>query len=74
VAAHVLQISHHFGRLVIWQFGQNGTLQIASSAPGAKNDDKAKALSRTKQNGHFRRQSSIDFGAGMVHLKPEWSI
>ena len=43
-------------------------------APGAEKDRKATALSGTKQNGHFRRQSSIDFGAGMVHLKPEWSI
>ena len=34
----------------------------------------AKALSETNKNGHFRRQSSIDLGAGMVHLKPEWSI
>ena len=43
-------------------------------APGAEKDRKATALSGTKQKGHFRRQSSIDFGAGMVHLKPEWPI
>ena len=43
-------------------------------APGAKKDRKATALSGTKQNGHFRHQCSIDFGAGMVHLKPEWPI
>jgi hypothetical protein len=47
---------------------------ITSTTPGAEKDRKATALSGTKQNGHFRRQSSIDFGAGMVHLKPEWPI
>ena len=43
-------------------------------APGAEENHKATALSETNKNGHFRRQSSIDFGAGMVHLKPEWPI
>ena len=67
-AAHISQISHHFGRFVIWQFGQNGTLQIASSAPGARRTARRrKVISRTKQNGHFRRQTRLT-------LAPEWSI
>ena len=57
-----------------WVSSQTLGKNITSTAPGAEKDRKSTALSGTKQNGHFRRQSSIDFGAGMVHLKPEWPI
>jgi hypothetical protein len=56
MAAHVLQISHHVGRLVIWQFGQNETLQIASPAPGAKTMTRPRHSEREAKNEHFRRQ------------------